>query len=62
MGLSEVRGGMTMSRTVNLKMRITRMLWDFSVWTDHKIESWRPDLLIIDKSEKNCQIIDVAIL
>ena len=29
--------------------------------TDHEIEARRPDLLIIDKSEKNCQIIDVAI-
>ena len=37
------------------------MLWDFSVRTDHEIEARRPDLLIIDKSEKNCQIIDVAI-
>ena len=39
MGLSEVRGGMIMSQTVNLKMRITRMLWDFSVRTDHEIEA-----------------------
>ena len=38
-----------------------KMLWDFSVQTDHEIESRRPDLLIIDKSEKNCQNIDVAI-
>ena len=37
------------------------MPWEFSVRTDHEIESRRPDLLIIDKSEKNCQIIDVAI-
>ena len=37
------------------------MLWDYSVWTDHEIEARRPDLLIIDKSEKNRQIIDVAI-
>ena len=34
---------------------------DFSVRTDHEIEAMRPDLLIIDKSEKNCQIIEVAI-
>ena len=38
-----------------------KMLWDFSVRTDHEIEARRPDLLIIDKSEKNCQIIDVTI-
>ena len=38
-----------------------KMLWDFSVRTDHEIEARRPDLLIIDKIEKNCQIIDVVI-
>ena len=37
------------------------MLLDFSVRTDHEIEARRPDLLIIDKSEKNWQIIDVEI-
>ncbi|XP_068717289.1 uncharacterized protein [Montipora capricornis] len=36
-----------------------KMLWDFSVGTE--IEARRPDLLTIDKSKKNCQIIDVAI-
>ena len=37
------------------------MLWDFSVRTHHEIMARIPDLSIIDKSEKNCQIIDVAI-
>ena len=37
------------------------MLCDFSVRKGHEIEARRPDLLIIDKNEKNCQIIDVAI-
>ena len=37
------------------------MLWDFGVWTDHEIAARRPDILIIDKSEKNCYIIDVVI-
>ena len=37
------------------------MLWDFSVRTELEIQSSRPNLLVIDKSEKNCQIIDVAI-
>ena len=44
-----------------LKNEDYKMLWDFSVRTDHEIEARRPDLLIIDKNEKNCQIIDVAI-
>ena len=37
------------------------MLWDLSVRTEHEIEDRRPDLLILDKRENNCQIIDVAI-
>ena len=37
------------------------MLWDFSVRTDHEIAVRRPDILMIDKSEKNCYIIDVVI-
>ena len=55
MGLSEVSGGKTMSRTV-LENE------DLSVRADHEIEASRPCLLIIDKSGKNCQIIDVATL
>ena len=51
MGLSEMRGGMTMVRTVYLKMRIIRCC-----------EARTPDLLIVDKRENNCQILDVAIL
>ena len=30
-----------------------KMLWDFSIRTDHDIEASRPDLLIIDKRENN---------
>ena len=37
------------------------MLRDFIIWTDHEIKVWRSDLLVIDKTENNCQIIDVAI-
>ena len=37
------------------------MLWDFTIRTDHDIETRRPDLLIIDKKAKDCQILDVAI-
>ena len=37
------------------------LLWDFSVRTHHEIGARRPDLVIIDKRDKSCQIIDVAI-
>ena len=38
-----------------------KLLWDFSVRTDHEIGARRTDLVIIDKRDKSCQIIDVAI-
>ena len=38
-----------------------KLLWDFSGRTDHEIGARRPDLVIIDKRDKSCQIIDVAI-
>ena len=37
------------------------MLWDSSIRTDKEIETRRLDLLIIDKRENKCQIIDVVI-
>ena len=38
-----------------------KLLWDLSVRTDHDIGARRPDMMIIDKSDRSCQIIDVAI-
>ena len=38
------------------------MLWDFSTRPDHEIEARRPDLLMIDNKENNCQIIVVALI
>ena len=29
--------------------------------TDHVIEAWRPDLVIVDKKERSCKIIDFAV-
>ena len=26
-----------------------KILWDFSIQTDHVIEAWRPDLVVVDK-------------
>ena len=36
-------------------------LWDFIVQCDRKIEVRRPDIVYIDKKERNVVIIDVAI-
>ena len=38
-----------------------KLLWDFCVRTDHEIGARRPDMMIIDKSDRSCQIIDEAI-
>ena len=37
------------------------MLWDFSIQTDHVIEAWRPDLVVVDKKERSCKITDFAV-
>ena len=38
-----------------------KILWDFSIQTDHFKESRRPDLVVIDKKERSCKIIDFAV-
>ena len=34
---------------------------DFSIQTDHVIEARRPDLVVADKKERGCKIIDFAV-
>ena len=36
-------------------------MWDFSILTDHVIEAGRPDLVVVDKKERSCKIIDFEI-
>ena len=36
-------------------------MWDFSIQTDHLIEARRPDLVVVDKKERSCKIIDFAV-
>ena len=38
-----------------------KLLWDFSIQTDHVIQARRPDVILIDKGKKECKIIDIAI-
>ena len=38
-----------------------KLLWDFNIQTDKVIEARRPDLVLVDKEKKECQIIDIAI-
>ena len=38
-----------------------KILWDFSIQTDHVIEAWRLDLAAVDKKRTTCKIIDFAV-
>ena len=38
-----------------------KILWDFSIQTDHVIEARRPDLVVVDKKERSCKITDFAV-
>ena len=38
-----------------------KLLWDFNVYTDHVIEARRPDIVVVNKKEQTCQIIDIAV-
>ena len=44
-----------------LKNQDYKILWDFSIQTDHVIEAQRPDLAVVDKKERSCKIIDFAV-
>ena len=37
------------------------ILWDFSIQTDHVTEARRPDLVLVDKMERICKIIDFTV-
>ena len=39
-----------------------KILWDFTIQTDHVIESRRPDLVVVDKKRRTCKINDFAVL
>ena len=37
------------------------ILWDHSIQTGHVIEAQRPDLVVADKKERSCKIIDFEV-
>ena len=37
-----------------------QVLWDFRIQTDHQIEHNRSDLVVLDKIERSCYVIDIA--
>ena len=38
-----------------------KLLWDFSIQVDRKIDHYRPDIVIFHKNTRSCLIVDVAI-
>ena len=34
-----------------------KILWDFTIQTDHVIEARRPDMVIIDNTKNECKIL-----
>ena len=37
-----------------------KLLWDFRIQTDHHLVHNRPDIVVLEKASRVCQIIDVA--
>ena len=37
-----------------------KILWDFSIQTERKIEHNKPDVVLLDKSKKVCFVLDAA--
>ena len=38
-----------------------KLLWDINIQCDNVIEARRPDIVVIDKKEKSCIIVDIAV-
>ena len=38
-----------------------KVLWDFMIQCDHHIECRKPDIVVVEKEEKKCLIVDIAI-
>ena len=40
----------------------SKILWDFSIYTDWAIHHCRPNIVVIDKVDSRVKIIDIAVL
>ena len=38
-----------------------KILWDFNIQTDNEIQARRPDIVVVNKKDRKCYIIDVAV-
>ena len=50
-----------MSTNQKLLQKMKKLLWDMQVHTDKMIKANKPDIIIKDKQEKTCMLIDMAI-
>ena len=44
-----------------LKNETHKLCWDFKIQTDHQISARQPDLVITNKKERICKIVDFAV-
>ena len=47
--------------TSALENDMHKLLWDFDIQTDHLISTRRPDLIMINRKKRNCNIADFAV-
>ena len=40
---------------------VVKILWDFMIQCDRMVEHRKPDIVVVEKSEKRCFVIDVAV-
>ena len=38
-----------------------KLLWEVNIQCDHVIEARRPDSVVVNKQDRNCTIIDIAV-
>ena len=43
-----------------MSLRIFKLLWDFSIQTDKKLDHNHPNIVFVYKQNKNCLIINIA--
>ena len=43
-----------------IESEVVKLLWDFKIQTDQRIDHNKPDIVVLDKQPRSCLIIDVA--
>ena len=55
-----MKGIMEIAREGIMENGLWNVLWDFSVQADHHLAHNRPDIVVLEKEEITCSVIDVA--